>query len=89
MLAVKRWLRTRFFIESGLGLASAVLFLLTFVKRDWIGTLFGVDPDHSSGVVEWLIVGGFLLTAVTLVSLAHYEWRRAACWFVRSTPGSF
>jgi hypothetical protein len=46
-----------FFMETGLGLSSAVLSLLTFVKRDWIEALFGIDPDHGNGIVEWLIVG--------------------------------
>ena len=78
MFAVKRRLRTRFFIEIGLGLTSAVLSLLTFVKRDWIEALFGIDPDHGNGIVEWLIVGGFLFTTLTLFSLAQYEWRRVA-----------
>ena len=77
MLAVKRRLRIRFFIEIGLGITSAVLFVLTFVKRDWIEALFGIDPDHGNGIVEWLIVGGFLFTTLMLLSLAQYEWRRA------------
>ena len=31
-----------------------------------------------NGIVEWLIVGGFLFTTLTLFSRAQYEWRRAA-----------
>jgi len=77
MLTVKRRVRTRFFIELGLGITSAALALLTFVKRDWIEVWFGIDPDHGNGIVEWVIVGGFLLITLTLLSLAQYEWRRA------------
>ena len=78
MLAIKRRVRIRFFVETGLGLTSAVLSLLTLVKRDWIEAMFGIDPDHGNGVVEWLIVGGFLFTTLMLFSLAQFEWRRAA-----------
>ena len=87
MLAVKRRLRIRFFIEIGLGITSAVLSLLTFVKRDWIEALFGIDPDHGNGIVEWLIVGGFLFTTLMLFSLAQYEWRRAVPRLPEETKG--
>jgi hypothetical protein len=78
MLAVKRRVRTRFFMETCLGITSAVLSLLTFAKRDWIEAWLGIDPDHGNGIVEWLIVGGCLFATLTLFSLAQYEWRRAA-----------
>jgi hypothetical protein len=77
MFAAKRRVRTRFFIEVGLGIASTVLTLLTFVQRDWIEVIFGIDPDQGNGVVEWLIVGGFLFATLALFFLAQYEWRRA------------
>ena len=78
MLAEKRRVRTRFFLEIGLGITAAVLSLVTFVQRDWIEAWFGIDPDHDTGIVEWLIVGGCLFTTLTLFALAQYEWRRAA-----------
>ncbi len=77
MLAVTRKLRTRFFIEVVLGITSTVLTLLTIVKRDWIEALLGIDPDQGNGVVEWLIVGGFLFATLILFFLTQYEWRRA------------
>ncbi len=77
MLAVKRRVRIRFFIEICLGVTSAVLSLLTLVKRDWIEALFGIDPDQGNGIVEWLVVGGFLFATLTLFYFAQYEWRRA------------
>ena len=71
-------LRRRFWPEAGLGLITGVLFILTLVRRDWIETLFGIDPDNHSGSLEFMIVGGLLVVTIALVALASYEWRRAA-----------
>jgi hypothetical protein len=71
-------LRRRFWLEGGLGALMAVLFVVTLVQREWIETLFGVDPDQASGSLEWSIVGGLLLVTLVLFSLAALEVRRAA-----------
>jgi hypothetical protein len=71
-------LRRRFWLEGGLGVLTAVLFVATLVRRDWIETLFGIDPDQASGSLEWSIVGGLLLVTLVLFSLATRELRRAA-----------
>jgi len=71
-------LRRRFWPEAGLSVITALLFLLTLVKRDWIEALFGIDPDSHNGSLEFMIVGGLLVVTIALVSLASYEWRRAA-----------
>jgi len=71
-------LRRRFWLEGGLGVLTAVLFVVTLVRRDWIEALFGIDPDRASGSLEWSIVGGLLLVTLALFSLAAREWRRAA-----------
>jgi hypothetical protein len=73
---MKSGLRRRFYPEAIVGAITAVLFLVTLVRRDWIEALFGVDPDSHSGALELLIVGGLLLATVVLCSLATYEWRR-------------
>jgi hypothetical protein len=70
-------LRRHFWVEAALGMLTAVVLVLTLVQRDWIESLFGIDPDQHSGALEWLIVGGLLAATLTLVSLAAYEWRRA------------
>lgn len=75
---MKNGLRGRFWLEAGLGLITAVSFLVTLVQRDWIEALFGIDPDQHNGSLEWLIVGGLLALTVMFVSLATYEWRRAS-----------
>jgi hypothetical protein len=76
-------LPTSFWIESALAAASGMLGLLTLVWRDWIEGVFGWDPDHHNGSLEWLLVAALLLAALTLGALARRGWRRhraAAAW---------
>jgi hypothetical protein len=68
-------LRRRFWIETTLGVVTGALFLLTLAWRDWIETIFGVDPDHGNGSVEWLVVAALALGALALFALARAEWR--------------
>ncbi|HEX7581452.1 MAG TPA: hypothetical protein VF321_00070 [Gaiellaceae bacterium] len=74
---MKPQLRTRFWIESALAGASAFLFALTLVWKDWIEAIFGVDPDHSSGAIEWAIVAALLVVTLVATLLARAERRRA------------
>ena len=60
---------------------SGVLFVLTLVVPDWIEAVFRVDPDHSSGTLEWVIVAGLLVATLALSLLARREWRRPALGF--------
>ena len=69
--------RARFWIEAVLAALTIVLFVLTLVTRNWIELVFGVDPDASSGALEWLIVGGLFVLAVAFSAMARVEWRRA------------
>ena len=64
-------------IETWLAGLSAALGLLTLVWKDWIEVVFGVDPDHGDGSLEWLIVGGLLLVAVALFALSRWDMHRA------------
>jgi hypothetical protein len=69
---------TKFWIESLVAGAGGLLCLVTLISREWIELIFGVDPDHGSGALEWAIVGG--LFAVSLVSavLARLECRHTS-----------
>lgn len=74
---MRRALRWRFWLETGLAIVTSILFVITLVQRDWIERVFSVDPDNRSGALEWIIVGALLIVTVTLFTLASYEWRRA------------
>jgi hypothetical protein len=67
-----------FYAEAILGFLSTALFVYTLFARDWIETIFHVDPDRGQGWVEWSIVGGLLALAFICGHLARREWRRAA-----------
>ncbi len=74
---VQTKLSARFWLEAGLALLSAALFTLTLLVRDWIEVVFRVDPDHHSGLLEWLIVGSLFLSTIALTALARSNWRSA------------
>jgi hypothetical protein len=71
-------LRRRYWVEAGMALVSSVVLLVTVLWQDWIEIVFRVDPDQSSGSLEWLIVLVSLAITITAVALARREWRRAA-----------
>ena len=73
-----RTLRSIFWIEALLAVVTGISTVLTVLWRDWIEILFGVDPDHGNGSLEWLIVVVSLAVTVVLSMLARHEWRRAA-----------
>jgi hypothetical protein len=68
-------MRARFWIEAGLAVVSALLLLTTLISREWIEVVFGVDPDHGSGSLEWVVVGSVALVAVVFSVIARVEWR--------------
>ncbi len=74
---MRKTLRRRFWLETGMAIVTCVLFVVTLLYRDWIEVVFGVDPDNRSGVLEWLIVGALFVVTIALFTLARYEWRRA------------
>jgi hypothetical protein len=46
-------LRTRFWIEVGLGVASAVLLVLTLITREWVELIFGAGwGERRARVVD-------------------------------------
>jgi hypothetical protein len=71
-----RQTRVRFWIEAGLGVASAFLLILTLVLPDWIEVILRFSPDRHNGSVEWAIDGACLFVALVAGVLARIEWRR-------------
>jgi hypothetical protein len=69
---------TSFAVQAGVALLFSGLLVLTVVWPDWIEGVFGVDPDHHNGSLEWMIVVALGLTATTSALLTLRQWRRAA-----------
>jgi hypothetical protein len=70
--------RRRFWIELGLAVVSGVLFVLTFVRPDWIEVAFGIDPDQGDGSLEWGLDVVLLIATVAWSVVARLEWVEAA-----------
>lgn len=68
----------KFRLEVALASIGAALFVLTLVFPEWIEALTGYEPDHGSGVAEYLIAGLFLLMAVVCGALARRTYQRRA-----------
>jgi O-antigen/teichoic acid export membrane protein len=68
--------RIRFWIEVALAVIAAALAVLTLITREWIEVLFGVDPDHGSGALEWAIVIVLFIAATVLAFVARWDRKR-------------
>jgi hypothetical protein len=74
---VYRDLRRRFWCEATASGSSAALLGVTLAWPDWIELASRVDPDHGSGLLEWLIVLVSFMVAVCASAAARREWRRS------------
>jgi hypothetical protein len=70
--------RVRIWVETIIGLAAAVLAIVTIFWKDWLEAVFGWDPDRHSGSTKWLIVLSLAVLAAILLPLARWERRRMA-----------
>jgi hypothetical protein len=62
-------------VQPGLAVVSVVLLVLALAWSDWIEALFGVDPDHGGGSLEWVVVGSTALAAIVFLALVARRWR--------------
>lgn len=67
--------RQRFWVEIGLAVFAALLFVLTLITREWVEIIFGVDPDGGSGALEWAFALGVGTVAVVSGVVAWFEYR--------------
>jgi hypothetical protein len=75
---MQKHLSSIFWVESVVASVSAVLAVLTLVRRDWIEAVFGFDPDHRNGSFEWKLVIVLFLATCLFAALARREWYRAS-----------
>jgi Co/Zn/Cd efflux system component len=71
-------MRKRFYIEAALAAATFVLTVVTLINQEWIEAVFGVDPDHGNGSLEWIMVAVLAVATVVFGLLAFSERRRAS-----------
>jgi hypothetical protein len=62
-------------VETAVAAASACLFLLTLVWRQWIEAVFGVEPDGGDGSLEFAIPVVLLSLTIIVSLLARRDWR--------------
>lgn len=74
---MKRTMRFRFWLETGMATITGFLFVITLLWGDWIERVFGVSPDGGNGSLEWLIVVVLFVATITLILLARSELRKA------------
>ena len=58
-------LSLRMWIETILGVVSAIVLIMTLIMPNWIERIFGFGPDGGDGSAEWGLV--IFLVVVTLV----------------------
>lgn len=83
-----RKLRIRFWFEAAAALCTCYLALLTVLWPEWIERLFGFDPDHASGRLEWAFVAALAVAAVSASVATRVEWRRSAPLAMATDPSA-
>jgi hypothetical protein len=77
-VATQKQLRRRFWVEAALAALTGVAALGTIFAKDWIEIVFGGDPDHGNGSLEWAVVAALAVVAGVFSLIARAEWRRPA-----------
>ena len=59
-------LSLRIWLETALGVLTAIAFALTLAVPDWIERFFGLEPDGGDGSAEW---GWAVALAIATIAL--------------------
>ena len=76
MNSLRRQLPQRFWVETALGVISAVLLVLTVVVPNWIELLFSIAPDTGNGSTEWGLAFSLAAVSVVMFAFAGRTWRK-------------
>jgi hypothetical protein len=68
--------RWRLWLEAALAAGAGVMGVLTLFWHDWIEAVFGVDPDHGNGSLEWIVAFALLTTALGFSFALRRDLRR-------------
>jgi hypothetical protein len=71
-----RGMSARLLLELVSAVVSLTLLFVTLAWRDWIEVIFGFDPDHGRGSLEWGVVLGLLAITLGFSVVARLEWQR-------------
>ncbi|MHB8660236.1 MAG: ABC transporter permease [Solirubrobacteraceae bacterium] len=77
---MRRDLSRLLWFETCAAILSGSLMILTVLWRDWVEVLFGVDPDHHSGSLEWFLLVGSISATALLAVAARHEWNQATLY---------
>jgi hypothetical protein len=72
----------RLWIETALGVVSAVALIMTLIIPDWIERIFGFEPDGGNGSTEWGLAIFLAIATLGLFFDAHRFRSRLAQAFV-------
>ena len=70
-------MRRQYWAALAGGGLSAALAVLTLISHEWIEFVFGVDPDHANGGLEWAFVAVTAIAAVMCFWWARVEYKRS------------
>lgn len=69
--------RWRLWLEAALAAGAGVMGVLTLFWHAWIEAVFGVDPDHGNGSLEWIVTFALLAAALGFSFALRRDLRRA------------
>jgi hypothetical protein len=66
----------KFWVETAMGLFSAVLLAITVLVPEWFERLFDSTPDAGDGSTEWRLALSLAAISVVLFGFAGRTWKK-------------